>query len=112
MSYGGNRVGGKQNSLTPILFSVLSHHRAYRSVHGGSLINISNKPIIIREENITGTSKTLVGNSTTQDKAIGSMPVTFSRVGPFPSLIIINTELNEITPASAVPLPKFPDHHT
>ena len=32
---------------------VLSHHRAYRSVHGGSSIYTVNQTVTIREEDIT-----------------------------------------------------------
>jgi hypothetical protein len=43
--------------------SVLSHHLAYRSVLGGSLINTIDRPKIIREKGITGKFQTVVCDS-------------------------------------------------
>ena len=91
--------------------SVLSHHRAYRSVHGGSLINTFDSPIIIRKENIPGLSKTFTGDRYGQDRAPGCMPVALSCIRILPSLVIHNTQLLEVTTTGAYPFPLFPYHH-
>jgi len=91
--------------------SVLSHHRAYRSVHGGSLNNDSDRPVIIREKDIVGLLQAIIGDGTTQDIAIGNMPVTFPSVCPFPCLVFVNTKFDEIAPAGTNPFPLFPNNH-
>ncbi len=65
----------------------LSHHRAYRSAHGGSFIDTFDSPVIIQKENITGLSKTVIGDRCGQDRALGCMPVAFSCIRKLPSLI-------------------------
>ena len=53
----------------------------------------------------------LNGNCTIQDKAVSGMPVTLPRISPFPRLVFINTQFDEIAPASPVELPEFPNYH-
>ena len=65
--------------------SVLSHHRTYRSVYGGSLIIFSDQLIIIRQEDITSLTKPIGGKRSTKDKTISSVPVAFPSIRPLPS---------------------------
>lgn len=68
-----------------ISLSVLSHHRTYRSVYGGSLIIFSDQLIIIRQEDITSLTKPIGGKRSTKDKTISSVPVAFPSIRPLPS---------------------------
>ncbi len=57
-------------------------------------------------------SKTLVGNSTTQDKDYWQYANSLSSVRKFPCFVTIYTKLYEITKTSTYPFPLFPYHHT
>ena len=92
-----NHLGGKSSRKIGISsLSVLSHHRTYRSVYGGSLIYNAHVSVIVREKYVASEVQTVSSDRSMKNMALGNMPVAFPRVGPFPGFGLTDPELEEV----------------
>ena len=91
-------------------FTVLSHHRTYRSVYGGSL-EISYLCISFCKTKISKILKPFVSKGQSKYRTIGYFPVAFSGVGIFPCLEVINAKFYQIIVSGFDLLPLFPIRH-
>ena len=94
-----------------ISLSVLSHHRTYRSVYGGSLIYNAHVSVIVREKDVTSEAEAVNSDRGVEKKAIGDVPITFPCVGPFPCLLSMDAELEKVGQSRPDVFPRLPDDH-
>ena len=86
-----------KTGFPPILFSVLSHHRTYRSVYGGFLIYTTDLFVVVREKDEARLFQAFIRYAPTKDRAIGNTPISFPGVRKFPGFRSWDTEFNQVS---------------